>query len=175
MSENDTNSQGILDRLERVKILSVPTRHLIELLNFWRTQPSFITLPVSEAIPEGTVVINVCPDAYKNSMDLIVHHPSFEPVPPGVIPPHLPFFGEWRTIPFPDHVTEVAKWPKLYRRLRDSEIILRLSETEWKYFNSTGPDAVVFTIVDSELSDWVEIDWLGNRLDDPFVRSDMNV
>lgn len=117
----------------RAKLLYVPEEKIVTLLNLYRTQPGYIQLPTGEELPEGYEVLEVFGETHRSCMALLIHHPSFPVVPPGAMPPDLGTLKEWKVVPFQDHVTNVQKWPKFYKKKVGGGIVIRISETEWTW------------------------------------------
>lgn len=78
-------------RENRVRILKLSPEMLVDIWN--SLSPAghmFLQLPVTEQLPEGTKVLCVNGNFETQTIDVIVTHESFSPVPFGERPPELP-------------------------------------------------------------------------------------
>jgi len=85
------------DWLYRRKIISVDPDLVVMLLNFATQKFQTISLPIMDEIPEGTEVLWAFIDSESNRLMLVVTHPSFAEVVPGMRYPEF-ILGEceWR-------------------------------------------------------------------------------
>ena len=85
----------------RVKILRVDAKLIVDILNWWRNPPGFLTLPLMESIPEDSVVVSVHADWSRGTIEVLIQHHSFDIVPRGEMPPIVPDHAtEFRIISF---------------------------------------------------------------------------
>lgn len=83
----------------RFKLLSLSSRLLIDVLNWWRDPPHFLALPITDALPEDCEVVSVSADFERSCLTAIIYSESFEPVPDGDAPPKISgLLTEFRTI-----------------------------------------------------------------------------
>lgn len=86
----------------KIKVVSIDAKMMAEVFNWWLNPPTFICLPVTEELPEGTIVVSVHTDWSRRTLDAIVFHPTFDEVPVGVQPPMVAsLVTEFRTFRFP--------------------------------------------------------------------------
>ena len=83
----------------RIKILQVDPQLILEIINWCRNPPDWLVLPITEEIPEDAVVVSVSNNWANRTMEFQIHHPSFDFVPAGQVPPTIPnACHEWRRI-----------------------------------------------------------------------------
>ena len=75
----------------RFKIVAIDESTLLDVFN-WMSHPrGYYSLPVSEELPEGCIVLAIHFDNSRRTLNLTLTHPSFEPVP---INCHIPMVNE---------------------------------------------------------------------------------
>lgn len=73
----------------RFKILRVDPRYIVDLLNQATNPQRFMRIPSGDQIPEDAKVISVNADWSSNTIELLIAHETYEPVPLGVMTPEL--------------------------------------------------------------------------------------
>lgn len=85
----------------RVKIISLDSRFLIDLLNWWRKPPHWLALPITDELPEDCVVVNVNVSWERRCIEAMVASASFPVCPEGSLPERIPgVMTEMRNVPF---------------------------------------------------------------------------
>jgi hypothetical protein len=79
----------------RVKVVRIPLRVAVSLLFAQGQLPQCVSLP-SVNLPEGYKVVSCHVNPLCNAVDVVVWHPSFDPVPEGQEPPQFVADVEWR-------------------------------------------------------------------------------
>jgi hypothetical protein len=85
----------------RVKIISLDAKLMADILNWWRHPPYWISLPITEQIPEDVVVVSVHASYERRCIEAIIASDSFPPCPCGAMPERIPgMVTEFRGVPF---------------------------------------------------------------------------
>lgn len=85
----------------RVKIVSIDQRFIVDVLNWWRNPPHWIALPVTDELPEDSVVVSVSVSWGRRCIEAMVASKEFPPCPEGEIPERIPgMMTDFRSVPF---------------------------------------------------------------------------
>lgn len=79
-------TKPVMDR--QWKIAGVDWRILIDFFNM-RHAWEFLALPNTPEIPEGSIVVSVRENWDRRTLDFLIEHPSFDPVPDGEMVPRI--------------------------------------------------------------------------------------
>lgn len=91
----------------RYKLISIDAQLIVKILNWWREPPSFLRLPVTDEIPEGAVVVTVNTNWLCRTIEAIVEHESFDPVPGYCEPPRVPgLITAFETVEFEKYISD---------------------------------------------------------------------
>lgn len=71
-------------RTSRLKCFHVPDGLLLQLFTAGLFKDGKLAVPVCSGIPEGASIVGIWPDHSTRGLDLIVEHPDFPEVEPGV-------------------------------------------------------------------------------------------
>lgn len=80
----------------RVKVVRISMRAVLFFLFTQKQVPQYVSLPFT-TLPEGFEVISCHVNQLCNATDVVVWHPSFDPVPEGQEPPQFMPDVEWRS------------------------------------------------------------------------------
>lgn len=87
----------------RVVIIQMDPKFIVQVLNWWSNPTYMICLPVTDELPEDSIVTAVCMSFERGSLQVKVASKSFQPVDRGVIPPEVPgSYCKWECKPFPN-------------------------------------------------------------------------
>lgn len=83
----------------RVKVISLDSRFLIDVLNWWRNPPHWMAL--IDELPDDCVVVNVNVSWERRCIEAMVASASFPICPEGALPERIPgILTEMRNVPF---------------------------------------------------------------------------
>ena len=74
----------------RYKIVQLDMNLMVDMLNWWRNPPDWLALPICEEIPHDAKAISVDANWRTRSIEVLIGHESFEPVPDASAPPVVP-------------------------------------------------------------------------------------
>jgi hypothetical protein len=80
---------GGMNRSSRVKIVSMDEQLLVDVLNLCRDRRPFISLPITDELPEDATVRRAFVNYERRTIDLIIESESFDEVPDGAMPPRV--------------------------------------------------------------------------------------
>ena len=86
----DLGKRGdVVKRSSRVKIVSIDEQLLVDVLNLCRQRRPFISLPITDELPEDTTVRRAFVNYERRTIDLVVESESFDEVPDASMPPRV--------------------------------------------------------------------------------------
>lgn len=88
-----------MSRQQRLKIIRMPQPLLLNVFNWWRNPPGYITIPVADELPEDAEVISVHENYAARAIDIIVRSDEFEVSAECALIPHVNL-SELQVIPF---------------------------------------------------------------------------
>jgi hypothetical protein len=92
----------------RVKIISIDERFLIDVLNWWRNPPHYLALPITEEMPEDCEVLRVWVNHERRCIEALIYSRSFPECGVEMIPQRIPgTLTEMRRVPFLQSMCEI--------------------------------------------------------------------
>lgn len=84
------------EKRRRVKLLCIPDHDIVNVFSAIPNGRDYLCLPMFPALPEGYEVLGVQHSFERGSMMLLIHHPTFDAVEPGVEAPAIASTMEMR-------------------------------------------------------------------------------